>query len=147
MDFLKRRGNLLLFIAEGLLTLIGILYLADTVVFINTKQIATAMVVRVEVNKKLPQPYKATMVYHNDFINNNVVSYVDNIGTNYAKKHIDVNNHLEIYYRNYFPREIYLTDYKFPNGKNVAFASVYILVFSGILYVQSRRINKQIEKF
>lgn len=146
MEFLKARGNLLLFIIEGILTLTGILYLADTIVFINTKQVATAIVVRVEVTRS-PQPYKATMVYHNDFINDNVVSYIDNIGSNYAKKHIDVNNHLEIYYRNYFPREIYLVDYKFPNGYNIAFASVYILILSVISFFQSRRINKRIEKF
>lgn len=147
MDFFKRRGNLLLFITEIIFTLIGVLYLADTLVFINTRQTAIAMMVRVDIDNKLPQPYKATMVYHNEFINDNVVSYVDNIGSNYAKKHIDVNNHLQIYYRDYFPREIYLADYKFPTYKNVTFASVYILVFSILVYTQSKRDKQTDRKF
>ncbi len=146
MEFIKSRGNLSLFIIICVFTLCGILYLADTIVFINTKRVATATVVRVEVTQS-PKPYKATMVYHNTFINDNVVSYVDNIGSNYAKKHIDVHNHLDIYYRNYFPREIYLVDYKYPNGYYVVMTVFYLLAMCTLLYFQYKRIGKRIENF
>ncbi|TSD67247.1 hypothetical protein FFF34_007575 [Inquilinus sp. KBS0705] len=140
VDILKKRGNLLLFIVAIVLTCIGVLKLIDYVVFITTKRGAIATVVKVELTHA-PKPYKVSLVYLNRYVNDNVVTYIDNIGDVYGKRYLEVHNRLPIYYRNYFPREVYLKHYKYPTWGYAAFNMIYIIVMVIIANYAAKRKN------
>jgi len=144
MEFLQKRGNLLLFIIAVIFTTLGALKLVDYVVFITTKQQAVAMVVKVE-KLPMPKPYKVTLVYMNKYVNDNVVTYIDNIGDIYGKRYLEVHNRLHIYYRNYFPREVYLIDYSYPTWTYVAFTVVYLIIMLAALRFLAKRRHTRVQ--
>jgi hypothetical protein len=144
MEFLQKRGNLLLFVIALIFTTLGALKLVDYIVFITTKQQAVATVVKVE-KLPMPKPYKVTLVYMNKNVNDNVVTYIDNIGDIYGKRYLEVHNRLNIYYRNYFPREVYLTGYSYPTWSYVAFTVLYLIIMAPVLSFLAKKRHTRIQ--
>jgi len=128
MGYVKKNfGGLFLLLAESFLFLIGIWAMMQDVTFLSTKKEANAEVIKLE-KLPLPDPYKITVKYYNEYEHTNIVSYVDNIDGIYGKMLPPIKSHINIFYKKSLPKVIYLVDYKYPNNGNIILYIVFLLI-------------------
>ena len=138
INFLKKRANLCLLIIEISLTILGTLSLIDNIIFLTTKKETAAMVTKIEI-LKLPKPYKVYLIYYNEYLSKSVTSYIADIDGIYGRKLPQPSGHLNIYYKKYFPKDIYLADYRFPNSGNVILNISFLLIMFIAIYFQAKK--------
>lgn len=139
--FFKKRGNLLLLLFELVLGVFGILSLIDNVFFIVMKKETNAEIIKVE-SLPLPKPYKVTLKYYNEYLNKTIVSYIDDIDGIYGEKLPKPTGNVSIYYKRYFPKEIYLIDYRYPNSGYVILNIVFLVIIGLAVYFQALQLHQ-----
>jgi hypothetical protein len=129
---LKNKQTLFLLIIEVLLSILGILAIADDVFFLVTKKEAQAEIIKIE-KLKLPDPYKVTLTYFNEYENKSVTTHINDIDGLYGQKLIP-KNYISIYYRAYFPKEVNFSDYKHPNIGTVTILVIFLFIMLLAIY-------------
>jgi len=140
-NFIKKKANWFLLILEIVMAILGILSLADDVIYLSTRRETNAVVINVE-SLPLPDPYKVTFKYYNQYLHQNVTSYVDDIDGLYGETLPKPKGALAIYYRKYFPKEVYLVDYHHPNSGYVILEIVFLMIMSAAIYFQAAACRK-----
>lgn len=127
---MKQIESKILLIIEICLLFLGVLSLIDHSVFLLTKREGVGKVLKIE-KLNVPKPYVITIQYFNEYENKTTVMTVDDIDGRYGAQNLEKWKAGEVcvYYKKYFPRQIYLCTYKYPN-----FGYIFIdVVFIGIL--------------
>lgn len=140
IKFLKQKASLLLIFLEISLSILGILSLTDDVSFMITKKEANAEVIKIQ-SLSLPKPYKVTLKYYNEYVNESIISYIDNIDGIYGGKLPKATGHVTIYYRKYFPKEIYLADYHVPGIGYIILNIVFLVIMFIAIYFQASKLR------
>jgi len=127
---IRNKENLFLLIIEVILFILGLLSLIDDSLFLITKREASANIIKVE-KLKLPNPYRITLSYYNEFEHKDIITHIDDIDGIYGQTLPTTGESLSVYYKPYFPKAVYIIDYKHPN---IGYLIIYC-VFLAIMFL------------
>ena len=116
--------------------IISLFSFVDNVLYFITRQEGKAEITRIE-KLASPKPYKVYLVYYNSYTQNSEKTYIKNIDEPYGEK-LNVHSQKDIFYRKYFPSEIYLKDYKSPTIGYLVLSLIFLIImfFGTILIVK-----------
>lgn len=121
-----KRKNIFVLIVTAVFLIIAFLSFIDDIAYSISKKETKAQITKLE-KLNSPNPYKAYIVYYNSYERSFERTYINDIEGSYGEK-LKVFNKKNIFYRKYFPTEVYFVDYKSPNYGQLFLSFVFLLI-------------------
>ena len=126
------KKNIIPITITAIFLIIALYSFIDDILYTISKRVTVAHITKLE---KLPvaNPYKVYLTYYNEYNNSMEKTYIESVNTDYGDK-LKVSGKKSIYYRKYYPNEVYFVDYKSPNyGQLFLSFGFFVLMLGGLI--------------